>query len=456
LRVKHFLRQHNPFLIVLLFHLVLSTTYAGLIPLGEAPDEAAHLSYARFVAKNARLPATLEERDAAGYRSTWPPLYHFLVAVPVAIVGNEPPTRLKSVGDTPRRLIPTNGQTIAAFIHTADEAWPWRGLTLSWHLGRLVSVILTALSVCTTYAIAWRLTRHRLPITSPTALATSAAALHAFLPQALFIGSVINDDNLLIFLSGLIFLTLIHCTQHPTPPGLAQFFFLGTLLGLATVAKYNALPLWIIITIWTIWQTYIRSRQIQSPPIQTTNIADQGSAQTTKPNEPPPLPRSPAPLLLLAYLLTLLTGAVLTGGWWFIFIWRNFNQISALGLIQGSLAALSAGTADASLRRLAGGSAAITVPPPTAWLEWFKLLFQSFWGLFGGGSTIELPGWIYWLLALICLIAISPLIRLQISNFNFYISHLRRRASRTIHQTTHPLPASPSPSASFPTQQPPG
>jgi hypothetical protein len=93
------------------------------------------------------------------------------------------------VGDTPRRLIPTNGQTIAAFIHTADEAPPWRGLPLAWHLGRFISVGLTALSVVLTYVIAWRLTGQR-------NLAISAAALHAFIPQLLFIGSVLNDDNL--------------------------------------------------------------------------------------------------------------------------------------------------------------------------------------------------------------------------------------------------------------------
>ncbi len=383
MNIKGFLKQHIIFLIILLFHLILASSYASLIPLGEAPDEAAHLAYARFIAKNGRLPATLQEREAAGYRAAWPPLYHFLVAAPLAIVGDTPPTRLKSVGDTPRRLIPTNGQTIAVFIHTDDEAWPWRGITLAWHLGRFVSVILMALAVCATYAIAWRLTHRRL-------LATAAAALHAFLPQALFIGSAINDDNLLIFLSGLIFLTLVNYTQRPAPPGLVRFFFLGALLGLATITKYNALPLWPIVIIWTFWLTFPQD------PFRT----------------PAPLPpRPPAPLhpRTLAPFLALLTGAALTGGWWFIFVWRTFNQIDTQGFISGSLAALSAGAADASLRQLTR-AASITLPPLAAWLEWSATLFQSFWGLFGGGGTIELPSRLYWLLAAICLLAIGSLI----------------------------------------------
>jgi hypothetical protein len=182
---------HLPFLLLLLLLLALSLTFARTVPLGEAPDEPAHLAYAHFIARHGHLPATLAERQEAGYRSAWPPLYHLLIGAPLAAVGDAPPTRLKAVGDTPRRLIPTNGQTIASFIHTADEAPPWRGQPLAWHLSRLISVALTILSVSLTYAIAWRLTRQR-------TLALSAAALQAFIPQVLFIGSTLNDDNLLI------------------------------------------------------------------------------------------------------------------------------------------------------------------------------------------------------------------------------------------------------------------
>ncbi len=380
---KLFFKQHAPLLALLLIYLIFASAYSVFIPLGEAPDESAQLAYARFIAKNGRLPTTLAERQEAGYRSTWPPLYHFIIAAPLLALGDAPPTRLKSVGDTPRRLIPTNGQTIAAFIHTADEAWPWQGITLAWHGGRFISVILSALAVWVTYVIVWRLSRQRL-------LASSAAAMQAFLPQFLFIGSIINDDNLLILFSELVLLALIIYTQRPVPPRFGHFLFLGALLGLATVSKYNALPLWGITYVWMVWLTCYKDYN-QSPTLQ---------------------PRFYAILSMLVIVI----GAALTGGWWFIFVWYHFNQIETLGLVQGSFAALSAGTADASLRYI-GQVKAVIVPPLGVWLEWVTLLFQSFWGLFGGGSTIPFSNWIYWLLAFISLVITIGLVRLYMPHF---------------------------------------
>jgi hypothetical protein len=369
LNTKGFFKQHILLLIILPIHISLGLVYAGLTPLGEAPDEPAHLTYAQFIAQNGRLPATLGERGSAGYRSTWPPLYHLLVAAPLAWMGDAPPTRLKSVGDTPRRLIPTNGQTIASFIHTTAENWPWQGIVLAWHLSRLISVLLMAAAVCLTYAIAWRLTRRR-------QIAAGAAALHATIPQVLFIGAVVNDDNLLVVLSGLVLLIVTGYAQSKNFPSFTQLMMLGAMLGLATVAKYNALPLWAIVILWLIRQAW---------------------RKTTRPL-----------IVSMKSLCALLIGAALTGGWWFIFVWRNFNQIETLGFVRGSLAALAAGTADASLRQL-GDSATLTFPTPEAWLEWAVVFFKSFWGLFGGGSTIELPAWIYWLLALLSVISACSL-----------------------------------------------
>lgn len=367
--------------LIVLLNLVLGLTFSSLVPLGEAPDESAHLSYARFIAHTGRLPASLSEREAAGYRSTWPPLYHVLVAAPLAGVGDAPPVRLKSVGDTPRRLIPTNGQTIAAFIHTADEAWPWRGLSLAWHLGRLISVILTALAVVVTYLIARRLTTRR-------SLALAAAGLQATMPQVLFTGSVLNDDNLAILLSGLLLLSLVTYSQDTTPLTVSKAFIPGALLGLATVTKYNTLPLWPLTLIWITWLTFRRSSHHQKPAPTQLPISN---------------PKSKIPPFL-----ALLVAAALTAGWWFAFIWANFNRVETMGLIRGSLAAISAGTADASLRHLTNGEAIIALLPARAWVAWFAQFFRSFWGLYGGGSTIELPGWVYWLLAVFCLAALGP------------------------------------------------
>ncbi|MEW5957305.1 MAG: hypothetical protein AB1801_06255 [Chloroflexota bacterium] len=390
LRAVHNLKFHAPLLPVLLLHLLLAVAFSIVTPLGEAPDEPAHLSYARFIVREGRLPTDLAERQEAGYRAAWPPLYHFLIAGPLAAVGDAPPSRLKSVGDTPRRLIPTDGQTIAAFIHTADEAWPWRGLPLAWRLARLISVGLAALAVAVTYALAWQVTHRR-------GLALSAAGLHATIPQVLFIGSVVNDDNLLILLAGLLLLALVTCSQRAGLPAIRRVFWLGALLGLASVAKYNALPLWPLTVVWAGWLVCRQPAACRPGPLLTRGLA-------------------------------LLGGALLTGGWWFGFVWLNFNQIDAQGWWRGSLAALGAGAADASLRQVGAGSS-LTLPPPALWLDWFITLFKSFWGLFGGGGAIELAGWLYWLLAVVCFLAIAPYFIWVGSRVRCYVSRIYLPAS---------------------------
>ncbi|GAB4429638.1 MAG: hypothetical protein Kow0031_10230 [Anaerolineae bacterium] len=368
---------HWPLALVLALFAALAVAYSINTPLGEAPDEPAHFSYARFIAKNGRLPATLAERAEAGYRSVWPPLYHLLAAAPIAAVGDAPPTRLKAVGDSARRLIPTNGQTIAAFIHTADEAWPWQGITLAWHLTRFISVLLALLSVSVAYAIAWRVTRRR-------TIAVLAAALFAFNPAMLYLAGTTNDDNLLILLSGLLIFALAGYTRRRSPLTGGQALFLGLLLGLATMAKYNALPLWGVVPLWLAWHSFFVARQQSDPPPSGT--------------------RHPRYVTIRAFaksLAFLLLGAALAAGWWFGFIWRNFNQVESRGLLQGSLAALSAGSSGvsgATLQQL-GSGLALSVPPPALWLAWGSTFFKSFWGLFGGSGSIELPGWLYGVLA---------------------------------------------------------
>ncbi|MEM7348519.1 MAG: phospholipid carrier-dependent glycosyltransferase, partial [Chloroflexota bacterium] len=303
--------------LILLLHLAVSLIYTTRIPLGEAPDELAHLGYAKFIATHGRLPVTLAERQEADYRAELPPLYYLMVAQPLTWVPDVAPYKLKSVGDTPRRLIPTNGQTIASFIHTTDEAWPWRGIVLGWHLSRLISIGFALLTLIVTYLIAWRLTQNR-------TVALTTTSVQAFIPQFLFIGAVLNEDTLVMFLSSLTFLTLIAYTHPPRLPGVWQTFLLGSLLGLATVAKYNALPLWPVVILWTAWLAY----QAQKKAVSLGQLIKK----------------------FVVHGLLFILGVGLMSGWWFGFIWQHFNQVEQLGLISGSLASLFTNTTDLTLR----------------------------------------------------------------------------------------------------------
>jgi hypothetical protein len=269
------------------------------------------------------------------------------------------------------------------------------------------------MAVALTYAIARRVSGQRW-------LAGAAAALHAVMPQVLFIGSVLNDDNLLLFLSGLLFLILSRTTRPPQP---GRLLLLGALLGLATVAKYNALPLWGVVLAWLIW---LKAKQ---PALSPPDL------------QPPASSRYPPSAIrhLLPAICYLLLGAFLTAGWWFVFIWRNFNQVDQLGWLSGSLAALSAGTSDASLRRLAAGRPP-TLPPLAAWPDWFVNLFETFWGSFGGGHTIDLPAWAYGLIALFCLCAVIPLIRLFVIPARSHATEIKSITNYQLPPYQLPLP----------------
>jgi hypothetical protein len=91
-------------------------------------------------------------------------------------------------------------------------------------------------------------------------------------------------------------------------------------------------------------------------------------------------------------------------GWWFLFIWLYFNKIESQGLLRGSLAALVASTNDPSLLNLSSNQ----FGPPThlPWMEWGITLFQTFWGGFSGGGSINFPDWNYGVLLLFSVAAL--------------------------------------------------
>ena len=71
----------NPkLMLIFLLYLLLSVSYSVTVPVGRGADEWAHYWYAQFIAENGRLPVSVAERETAGYKSDWPPLYHLLVA----------------------------------------------------------------------------------------------------------------------------------------------------------------------------------------------------------------------------------------------------------------------------------------------------------------------------------------------------------------------------------------
>ncbi|MCB0194450.1 MAG: glycosyltransferase family 39 protein, partial [Anaerolineae bacterium] len=374
-------------LVVILVIFTLLTIYNSvLLPIGEADDETDHYQYHRFVAQTGHPPLTETERREAGFKGGLAPLYYWLTAWPIALVGEDSLPDIRRVDSRPERHIPTDGLGINHVLHTLDETWPWRGQILAWHLVRLLSLPMGWVTIIATYALA-----HRLQPKTPL-IALMAAAFVAFLPRFVISSAVINDDNLVFALTALLLLVQVIILQsdHPPTPKIMALF--GALFGLSLVTKYFSLIL-IPEILFTLWFAF-RKKTTSHVPRSTLHP-------------------------LLAFLIALF----LTAGLWFIFITLRFNRINELGLIPGLAASLGEPQITEGLIGLISGQSVRPVAATYALPEWFGLLYRSFWFEYGW-MRVFAPTWIYILFALFSLIVIIGLIE----KYGFYANNPKTNA----------------------------
>lgn len=211
-------------LFILIAYLVLAAWYSVTIPLGEAPDEAPHYSLIRYVVQKRGYPTGEEEHEAFQ-----PPLYYFLGALFTFWIDSHDFV-IKANTDfsfadpeAPQNLL----------LHTKAESFPYKGWALAWHLVRLLSVIMGAVTVGATYTLAREIFPH------DRSIALGSAALNAFIPAYLFVSSVANNDNLATMLSSLALVTMVRLIKGKG--GLRYPLILGLLLGLGVLTKVSLL-----------------------------------------------------------------------------------------------------------------------------------------------------------------------------------------------------------------------
>jgi hypothetical protein len=214
---------------VLVAFLALAFWYSVTIPLGEAPDEVPHFTYVRYLAQHGQLPATKDEHEAFQ-----PPLYYAVGAALTFWIKDAPdaPFSIRANAD----YDPTDARAPKnLLLHTADEAWPYRGWALAWHIVRLFSIALGALTVWAVYRLG------RLLFPAQPAIPLTMAALTAFTPQFLFMSAVVNNDNASVAISALILwrvAALLHAPEcHRF---IRDSIVIGVLLGLGMLSKANA------------------------------------------------------------------------------------------------------------------------------------------------------------------------------------------------------------------------
>ena len=217
---------------ILAIYVALALWYSVTVPLGEAPDELPHFTYVRYLAQNGRLPTTTEEHEAFQ-----PPLYYTAGAALTFWVKDEVQApfavRANANFDAVDPRAPKD-----LLLHTSKENWPYHGWSLAWHLVRLLSVFLGAITVWAVY----RLGRVLFP--AQPAITLTMAALTAFTPQFIFVSSVVNNDNAAIAFSALILWQAAETLHEQDCRRLwRRSVVLGVLLGLGLLSKANLVAL---------------------------------------------------------------------------------------------------------------------------------------------------------------------------------------------------------------------
>ncbi|MGE5263424.1 MAG: hypothetical protein ACM3S0_08595, partial [Acidobacteriota bacterium] len=144
-------------LLVVSIFVLLSSFYSLVTPILETPDEVWHYAYVRQLAVNHALPVVdTEGRAPYRHEGLQPPLYYaigslFIAWMPERELESMPaPNPYARIGE-PRAVTNDNRN---AFLHTADEQFPFHGTALAVHLLRFYSILLGALTVLVTFLLA--------------------------------------------------------------------------------------------------------------------------------------------------------------------------------------------------------------------------------------------------------------------------------------------------------------
>jgi hypothetical protein len=317
-------------LLILIHSLVLALTN----PLGEAPDEPAHMEYVRFVVVDQRLPVQcaapcVSDVDGEGHQ---PPLAYLLAALVSAPF-------IEQTDWVPQAINPQflwrGGSDPQALVHGNREDWPWQGTILAWRLMRMVSVLLISATAWLVYVLATRISTPQTGIIAILLLALS--------PQTAIIGSTVSNDALLAFLSVAVLILVVDTRR------VRDLLGVGALLGLALLTKQSAVVLLPVVLIASL-RTKTWSHRVAA--------------------------------LFLGTLVTLFVA-----GWWYLRNLQLYGDVFGMQLFQQTYAAAGINwqaadswrTAFVQLMRSAWGVYGwMTIPLPPLW--------------YGIGSAITLAG----------------------------------------------------------------
>ena len=322
------IKQHWPLFLILSLFLLLGVVYSVATPLFEKPDELRHYAYVKFIGDGHGLPLFADNGQALWRQeATQGPLYYVLAALATFWIDDSDFETL--IRENPHYLGGQGewGDNSNRFVHTDREAFPYRGATLAVRVARLIALAVGGVAVVAAYAMA------RTIFPARPELAAGAAAIVAFNPMFLFIGSSVSNDSTAAATAALVFLAGVRLLCAPSPTR-RHFLALGLALGLAALTKSSALALIPVVGLFLVGvslqersvRLFLRSSLIVSVVFlalcgwwYASNWAVHGDPLGTVTHAARFGLRSPTPTLL--QLLPELEG--LEQSFWALFGWRN-------------------------------------------------------------------------------------------------------------------------------------
>ena len=335
-------------LLVILAYAGLSVLYHAATPPQEASDESGHVAHVLCWKDERRMPVARagDESPMATQEYAQPPLYY--AAASLLVGGIDTSDHLEYFRRRPGAPIgradlpgPKN-----MFLPGPDRSLPGRRTLLAITVMRAFSCLLGAGSI----AVAWQLAR-RLGATAWTSAV--AAGLVAFNPMFLFIGNSVNNDNLVILLTGVALLAILRGVDRGFPD--VDAAVAGAAIGAAVLAKASALILLPVLGLAALagapsWFRWIRTLAIS------------------------------------------IAVAACISGWWFGWNLHHYGQWLPVD-IQAAFA--------------------WNARPGRDWFALFREWggFQkSFWGVFGAFNVIY-PGWVYALFGVLTVAGAAAVVR---------------------------------------------
>ena len=190
------------------------------VPIFEGSDEQRHYAYVRYLVNNLALPPhgvanedwvfTYKVAQEAGQ----PPLYYIPVAWMTAWVpdaDNVAPFVVHNsfVGLYDVAGLPFDNHN--AYLHGAEERFPFHGVALAVHLGRLLSIVCGVLTLLGVFGIA------RAVVPAKPAVALLAVVLIVSVPGFVYVHSVItNDVSVILFVTLSLWVAVRIAREGPT------------------------------------------------------------------------------------------------------------------------------------------------------------------------------------------------------------------------------------------------